>query len=332
MKDLISIIVPVYNVENYLKECLDSILNQTYQNIEVIIIDDGSTDNSSKICDEYAKKDKRIQVIHQQNSGLSVARNNGIKLSKGKYLSFIDSDDIIHSQMIELLNQEIKKNKCDISICKYQSFTDKYIEKQVEYKVKIMNQFEFLKNLMIDKEISSHACNKLYKKELFKKVTYPVGKKYEDIGTTYKLGLNADSICYLNIELYGYRVRQNSIVNNLKKETLLDSIDMINKRYNDLINKRPELKDYIDMNRINTTTRYFLEIIRNNQKSLLKDNDITEKLNEELLISKKLIRKETKKINTLKQNIANYILIISPKLFFITMNLFYKLKTKGVKK
>lgn len=326
MKDLISVIVPVYNVKDYIKECLDSIINQTYKNIEIIIVDDGSTDSSGKICDEYAKKDKRIQVIHQPNSGLAASRNNGISLSRGKYLSFIDSDDIIHSQMIELLHKELINNNCDISICKFQLFRDKYTEKNENYNIEIMNQTEFLKKLMIDKKITSHAWNKLYRKAIFKGTNYPVGKKYEDIGTTYKLGFNLNSVCYLDIELYGYRIRENSIVNNLKKETLIDYIEMINTRYDDLIQNKPKLKDYIDMNRINATTRYFLEIIRHNKKSLLKDKDLKERLDKEILMAKKLNRKETREISTFKENIANQLLIFYPNLFFGVMNLFYKIK------
>lgn len=326
MKDLISIIVPVFNVEDYIKECLESIIKQTYTNLEILIIDDGSTDTSGQICDNYAKKDKRIKVIHQQNLGLSASRNKGIKLSKGKYLSFIDSDDIINPLMIELLYKEITNNNCDISICKFQIFNDKFINRNKEYSVSLLNQDEFLKKLMIDKEISSHACNKLYNKDLFKEIKFIEGKKYEDIGTTYKLGFNLNKACYLNIELYGYRNRENSIINNLKKETLIDYIDMINKRYEDLIQKKPELKDYLDMNRINATTRYFLEIIRHKQLNLLNNKELKNKLDKELLITKNLIRKETRQLSTFKENIANQLLIINPKLFFIIMKIFYRIK------
>lgn len=326
MNDLISIIVPVYNVSDYLKECIESIIRQTYTNLEILLINDGSTDNSGQICDSYAKKYKRIKVIHQANQGLSISRNNGIKLSKGKYLSFVDSDDIIDEKMIEILHKEIINNNCDISICKFQIFHNNYIPPKEYYKTKLMDKNEFLKKLMIDKEISSHACNKLCKKNLFKEIKFTEGKKYEDISTTYKLGLKLNKACYIDIELYGYRVRNNSIINNLKKETLIDYIDMTNKRYEDLIQKKLELKSYIDMNRINSTTRYFLEIIRHNQEILLKDKELKEKLDKELLIAKNLIRKETRQLSTLKENIANQLLLDLPQLFFVIMRTFYKIK------
>ena len=122
MNDKISIIVPVYNVEKYLDECIQSIINQTHKNIEIILINDGSTDNSLSILRKYEGIDKRIIVINQENKGLSASRNIGIKKSTGKYISLIDADDIIHPRMIELLYKEIKNNNCDISICMFQNF------------------------------------------------------------------------------------------------------------------------------------------------------------------------------------------------------------------
>lgn len=326
MNDKISIIVPVYNVEDYLEECIESIINQTYKNIEIIIINDGSKDNSGVICDKYSKKDKRIRVLHQENKGLSVARNIGIKESTGKYISLIDADDVVHSKMIELMYREIEKNKCDIAICMFQEFTKSFIEKNNEYSVKVMNQNEFLKGLMIDKEITSHACNKLYKRELFNDIEYVVGKKYEDIGTTYRLGLKANLVCLMNIELYGYRIREGSIINNLKKDTLIDYIDMVNKRYDDMILKKEELKNYIDMNRINCVTRFYLVIAYHNKKELLKEKEIKDRLDKELSIAKKLSTKEINRINSIDERIASKLLMISPHLFIFVMKIYRKLK------
>ena len=130
MKDKISIIVPVYNVEKYLSECLDSIINQSYKNIEIILINDGSTDSSLEICQKYQKNDKRIKLISQANKGLSISRNNGMKIATGKYIMFVDSDDIIHSRMIEVLYKEIKNNKCQMAVCKFKLFVDKFEEKK----------------------------------------------------------------------------------------------------------------------------------------------------------------------------------------------------------
>lgn len=328
MKDLISIIVPVYNVEEYLVECLDSIVKQSYSNIEIIIVDDGSTDGSGKICKEYLKKDNRIKYYKKKNGGLSSARNYGIKKSSGKYLSFIDSDDVISYNMIEILYKELINNSCDISVCKYKIFTNKFIVNNDSYNVDIMYQDEYIKNLMLDYKISSHSCNKLFNRKLFNDIKFIVGKKYEDIGTIYKLLLSVKKIVYVNKELYGYRFRNNSITNYLNKKNLLDYIDMINVRYEDLIKDKYELKDYIDTNRINSITRYFLEIIRCNSYELLNDKEVKDKLENEILIYKKLFRKEIIKINSLKNNISNLLFLISPKLFFNVMRIFYKIKSK----
>lgn len=324
--DKISIIVPVYNVKEYLCECLDSIVNQTYKNIEIIIIDDGSTDGSEVICDEYKKKDKRIKVVHQKNKGLSVARNKGIELSTGKYISFIDSDDVIDSKMVEILYREIIKNDCDMVICGFKTFFHDYIESKDKYQVQLINRNDFFKELMINKKITNHACNKLYKKELFKNVEFVVGKKFEDIGTTYKLGFNLNLVCYLNIDLYGYRIRDGSIVGNLKKDSLLDYIGMVNYRYNDLIYRKPELINYINMNRINSIRDCFLMLAIHNKKDLLKDKEIRVILDKELVILKKIRNKNVVRINTLMENVTSRLLIISPILFFYVMRNLFLLK------
>lgn len=328
MNELISIIVPVYNVEDYLKECLDSVINQSYTNIEILLIDDGSTDNSSKICKEYCIIDNRIKYYKKDNSGLGSARNYGIKKSNGNYLSFIDSDDVVSINMIEILYSEIKKNKCDISVCKYNLFKDRYIYEPGIYTTEIMNQDEIIINLMIDKKITSHSCNKLYDRSLFNNNKYIVGRKYEDIGTTYRLLLLSSKVVYIDQELYGYRFRNNSITNKLSKNTLLDYIEMVNKRYDDLIKYKYELKDYIDMNRLNSITRYYLDIVRSNGYILLKDEDVRYILNNELKIFRKLFRMNIIKINSVKNNITNIILLISPKLLLVIMKIFYIIKSK----
>ena len=119
MEELISVIVPIYKVEHYLPKCIDSIIHQTYQNLEIILVDDGSPDNCPEICDEYAKRDKRIKVVHQENGGLSAARNSGVEMANGEFLCFVDSDDYIHPKMYEILYKNLKKFKADISICDY---------------------------------------------------------------------------------------------------------------------------------------------------------------------------------------------------------------------
>ncbi|NTJ52570.1 glycosyltransferase [Enterococcus faecium] len=176
----ISIIVPVYKVEPYLRKCVDSILAQTFTDFEVILVDDGSPDNSGKICDEYASKDSRVRVIHKKNGGLSSARNAGIDVARGKYLGFVDSDDYIEKDMYELLYDNIVKEQADLSIC---GIYDVYEGKKPVNKPTIKKTVTATEGLLLilhGNIISVHAVNKLYKRELFSTLRYPEGKYHED--------------------------------------------------------------------------------------------------------------------------------------------------------
>lgn len=199
-KDLISVIVPVYNVEKYIHRCIDSIIEQTYENTEIILVDDGSPDNCPKICDEYEKKDKRIKVIHKKNGGLSDARNVGIEASKGKFICFIDSDDYIEKNYIKKMYESIIKNNSDIAICNYNRV---YYDKTMPCEVNEFNTINF---------ITPAAWNKLYKKDLFKNIKYPVGMYYEDLGTIPKLLMSGIKYCFVEDYLYNYIQNTNSIM------------------------------------------------------------------------------------------------------------------------
>lgn len=234
-KELISIIVPVYNVEKYLNRCVESILAQTYDNLEIILVDDGSPDNCGNICDEYAKKDSRIIVLHKTNGGLSDARNRGINIAKGKYIGFVDSDDYIEKDMFEILYNLCKENNADISMISYKEIENgiiinensKYTNKIFEY-----NNIEAIKELLKDEKIKNYAWNKLYKKELFDEIEYPINMAYEDVGTTYKLFEKAKKIMWDDIPKYNYIRRSTSIVSKNTYKNLKDFIDLSYKRYN----------------------------------------------------------------------------------------------------
>lgn len=212
MKPLISIVVPVYGVENYLADCIDSIILQSYNNIEIILVDDGSKDNCPKICDEYAKKDKRIKVIHKKNGGLSDARNAGIEAATGKLITFIDSDDNVDTDYIKQLYETMRKYKADISVCGHTAI---YENKQVSYssdKEMSLNQKEALTKILYHEDIDSASWAKLYKTELFNDIKFPKGENYEDTSTTYKLFLKSKNIaCNLKSQ-YNYMIRSNSIM------------------------------------------------------------------------------------------------------------------------
>ncbi len=219
---MISIIVPVYKVEPYLRQCVDSILNQTYRNIEVLLIDDGSPDKCGEICDEYERKDKRVRVFHTENRGLSAARNLGLKEAVGDYIGFVDSDDWIEPDMYECLIGELKKYEADIviggSISTYES-DEKGVKKKVDHTV--YQSTESLEALL-DREINDQVWNKLYRAELVKQICFPEGRNYEDIATLYKVFILAKRTVVVPKYLYYHRQRKNSISKMNTAENLLD--------------------------------------------------------------------------------------------------------------
>ena len=230
-KDLITVIVPVYNVEKYLRKCIDSILNQTYTNLEIILVDDGSPDNCGQICDEYAQNDGRIKVIHKTNGGLSDTRNNGIDNSLGKYITFVDSDDYIETQYVQKLYDAIQVNNTKISQCNITIINDngEILERKGYENILIKAGKEMLEELYGEHWIENVvAWNKMYARELFKELRYPIGKIHEDEFTTYKVLYNVDNIAIVNDYLYNYRKNENSITErkfNLKRLDILDAFE-----------------------------------------------------------------------------------------------------------
>ena len=242
--DKISIIVPVYNVEQYITRCIESIISQTYRNIEILLVDDGSTDNSGNICDKYQKKDSRITIFHKTNGGLSDARNYGIKHASGQYLCFVDSDDYISKHMVEILYNNLIKYSADISACGFLTVHDGTCgEKKSAAQRKIYTKEEALKELLKDSSFSNYAWNKMYKRTLFNGVEYPIRKKMEDLGTTYKLILNANKLVYDSSKLYYYYQREDSILHKPDKQLYCDKFDLVCKRYFDLKIEYPDMID-----------------------------------------------------------------------------------------
>ncbi len=214
MKPLISVIVPVYQVVPYLQHCIESIINQTYHNLEIILVDDGSTDGSGELCDKYASRDYRIKVIHQENGGLSEARNRGIDISKGEYLSFVDSDDWIDERFIEAMYEISVEAKSDIVQCAFQNIIDECLckeKREGNYTVYSAKDFSIATYTLLSWKCNV-VWNKLYKASLFDAIRYPVGKIHEDEFITYKLIWRANSIAVTNTRLYFYRQRTDSIM------------------------------------------------------------------------------------------------------------------------
>ena len=210
---LISVIIPVYNVEKYLRKCIESVVGQTYKNLEIILVDDGSTDNSSKICDDFAAKDDRIVIIHQPNAGLSSARNLGLDIMKGDYVSFVDSDDWIEKDMFATLLTILKEEDADIAICSYYWVVeDRCFPIDDSGKKVIYNRENALRELFRDKVIRNYVCDKFYKREVFEGIRFPVGRFYEDIAIIYKLFDKIDKLVSVGIPKYYYRIHDDSIV------------------------------------------------------------------------------------------------------------------------
>lgn len=221
--DKISVIVPVYKVEAYIEQCIDSILSQTYKNLEVILVDDGSPDCCPQICEEYALRDSRVKVVHKYNGGLSDARNFGMREATGEFISFVDSDDYIDIHMYETMMNGLHENECDIVECHCVKFCD--IEKPdaiISDEVQILNSKEWLTESGLGEFISCVVWNKIYRRSLFQNIEFPVGRHYEDEATTYKVIYKAEKILRMNSAYYFYRQREGSITQLKASQRELD--------------------------------------------------------------------------------------------------------------
>lgn len=213
MRPLISIVVPVYNVQDCILECLNSLKYQTYNKIEIILVDDGSTDESGRICDEFARGEERARVFHRKNGGVSRARNFGIKKAKGKFICFVDSDDRVKEDFVKKMVEKIIDGNIDIVICGYNDNVPK---------TEILTGREATVRLLIKQEnMEIVAWNKMYRKELFNDISYPEGLNYEDNLTTYKLLSKAKKVKYISESLYAYIERPGSITKSDDKEEKL---------------------------------------------------------------------------------------------------------------
>lgn len=245
----ISIIVPVYKVEEYLNDCVESLVNQTYKNLEIILVDDGSPDNCPKLCDEWAEKDERIKVIHKQNGGLSSARNAGLEIVSGDYVFFIDSDDSIHSQTCEILLKNLEKSDADISMG---SFKNVYSLKDIQEKpynfddvsTKVYHDDEVY-NLLFNKEISliMIACCKLYKKEIFKDLRYEEGKIHEDEFMIHKILNSCKTFVFNDAPFYNYLQRRGTITKSTYSEKRLQFLEALENRIEFTKQFRPKFEN-----------------------------------------------------------------------------------------
>ena len=269
MDELISVIVPVYNVEKYINKCIDSIINQTYKNLEIILVDDGTLDNCGKICDEYEKKDNRIKVIHKENGGLSDARNAGIEISKGSYITLVDADDYILEDYVEFLYNILKENKAEMSVCKHMVIYDNGGEINTgSGKEYVLSPKEALKMMLYGDDFDVSAWGKLYSRQLFENVKYPKGRVFEDAATTYKLIDLCNTIAFKSEAKYIYFVRENSITTksfNPKKMDLITSTGEMTKY---VMEKYPDLENAANRRLMYSHLSTLTQLVMSNKKEL----------------------------------------------------------------
>lgn len=301
MNPIISIIVPVYNVEEYLQRCIDSILNQSFKNFELILVNDGSTDNSLKICKEYLLNDQRVKIINKENGGLSSARNAGINIAKGRYIGFVDSDDWINKEMYKILYELCEKNNSDIAECRYTVTTGNEMNLDNSSNlITILNNEEAIKSLYTNTSYGSVVSwNKLYRCELFKDIKFPEGKLNEDQFTTYKLYYKSNKIVSIDKVLYYYFQSTKSIMRSeftLKKLDAIEAIESSHKFFEE--NNLYDLVLWNDTLYSFVLIKYFIILLRNEQFDNKYRNSILEKFrgrfwlfikNEHISIKEKLL-------------------------------------------
>lgn len=295
-KPVITVIVPIYNVEKFLPRCIDSILNQSYEKFELLLIDDGSSDKSGIICNEYRKKDSRIKVIHQENKGVSYSRNIGVKHASGDYISFVDSDDIIKRDYLEYLLYLIQKFHCKISVCDFQIF--RYIDEIRDEKGNreaLFSVKDVLESMLYDDIYFISPWGKLYERSLFKNITYPEGKIYEDIATTYKLYCKVDNVACGYQKKYLYYTRDESLT---KKKFSIDQfhyIESTKQMTEDIVRLYPDLKEGAIVKNVHAYFSTYCRLINSDENYEQKKKEILTFIKQNrwiVLKNKKAIKKD----------------------------------------
>lgn len=252
---MVSIIVPIYNVEEYLKRCIDSLVNQTYKDIEIILVNDGSTDSSLNICKEYANQHKIIKLIDKMNGGLSSARNAGLKHCQGEYIAFVDSDDWVEPNYIEVLLDVLEKHNVDIAQCSYVKEVGQVNSSKIinQYNEEILTGKDAIKKLYIKDDYVKTvvAWNKLYRRNIFERIRFPEGLNYEDEAIIHEILYKAGTLVKIDYTLYHYLIRKNSITQSEFSLKRLDAVKAFERRI-DFFTKNKEI-ELLNM----TIPRYF---------------------------------------------------------------------------
>lgn len=249
----ISIIVPVYKVESYLHKCIDSILAQTFEDFELILIDDGSPDQCGVICDEYANKDRRIRVIHKENGGLSSARNAGIDIAKGDYIGFVDSDDWIEPDMYKLLYEVCKKNDCEIASCSSMIHYKNRTVVNGTHPLTIHDKNQAMKAILEGDLYDEVVWTKLIDRKLLMSIRFPEGMVYEDTALTYKIVHKCTKVCSVGAPKYHYIKHENSTMDQAAKDIRIDAVFIYNEMYQFIAEFYPELKQLVALKLANSS-------------------------------------------------------------------------------
>ncbi len=229
---MVSVIIPVYNVQDYLARCVDSVLAQTYTDLEIILVDDGSIDISGDMCDEYALKDSRIRVIHKENGGLSDARNAGLEIARGNYVTFIDADDYVHPSFVELLLETAHSTGAPIAVCTWQELNDGDTPRKVKTRnprVTTYTQEEAINSVFYQRRLNHSACSRLFEMQLFHDLRFPEGALYEDLAVIYPLLRKVKKVALLKAPMYYYMHRPGSIITtmSLRRTQVLDHLEKL---------------------------------------------------------------------------------------------------------
>lgn len=320
----ISIIIPVYNCEKYIEKCIDSVICQSFKDLEIILVDDGSSDRSGEICDEYLKKDERINVIHKMNGGLSSARNAGINIAKGRYIGFVDGDDYIEKDMYELLYKNICEFDADISMCGvYDKYNGIVCENKNVMDRCVLDNITAFRITLESKFMSVSAVNKIYKREIFNKFKYPEGKIYEDAFLTPIIIFNSKKIVYDPSPKYYYVHRKNSITTNNFKNSDLFIIEAYEKHLKFVRKNVPQLEKQ-------AIFRYLWAHMVVIDKIIMSDNFSRNIFYKKIFnkLKKNIIKIILNPFFTKKRKLFCLILIINPEIYKMILLKNYKMKFK----
>ena len=321
---LISVIIPVYNVESYLRKCLDSVITQTYKNIEIILVDDGSPDHCGEICDEYAAKDTRIVVIHKKNEGVAAARNTALDIARGEYIMFVDSDDWVEPTFCQKALGLILEHQADIVFFGYNSYgPNNFNRPRQTNNPRILDKEEALKHIILFDEPSLYNAvwNRIYHHSLFQNLRFPIGMVYEDNYVTYMLIHKATTIYISDELLYNYiRTRKDSLTGVLNNKSKKNTMDMFQIRYQRLLFLKKYYPQLVELQTIE------LAKIAISRYGLLNDKNPEEKQTRELMYSllkdnKPLLLSKIKDkrvrfciLNKLTLSITGYLYLLKKKL------------------